>query len=85
MDFILENLGIGNFNEAIAPPFEVDALLCVAQEHDIDPGPRKYHKVPIADMPPIPAGQMKEAVEWIADNINDHQVMVFCNQFEESG
>ena len=79
MDFILDHLAIGSFEEAVEPSSEVDALLCVAQEHDVDSGSRKYHKVPIVDMQPIPVGQMEDAVNWIGDNITDHRIMVFCN------
>lgn len=79
MDFILDHLAIGNFAEAQKPPSDIDALLCVAQEHDVDPSSCRYHKVPIIDMQPIPEGQMKDAVEWIGGHIEDHRIMVFCN------
>ena len=79
MDFILENLAIGNYREALEPPSDVDALLCVAQEKDIYGTHCLYHKVPIVDMQPIPAEQLKEALEWIQKNISDHRIMVFCN------
>ena len=35
MDYILENLAIGSFDEATAPAAEIDALLCVAREKDL--------------------------------------------------
>jgi hypothetical protein len=35
MDFILDNLAIGNYQEALAPASDITALLCVAKEHDI--------------------------------------------------
>lgn len=79
MDFILENLAIGNCGEAMDPPSEIDAMLCVAQEIDI-PEPRcSYYKVPIVDMQPIPAKQLMDAVIWIRDNIGRNYIMVFCN------
>jgi protein-tyrosine phosphatase len=79
MDYILEHLAVGNFDEARVAAPEIGALLCVAQERDLDPGPRLYHKVPIVDMQPIPVPQMKEAVEWIRDTIEAHRIMVYCN------
>jgi protein-tyrosine phosphatase len=79
MDFILENLAIGNVEEAGMPSPEINALLCVAQEKDLDPARCSYHKVPIIDMQPIPAEQMKDAVDWIRRNIESHRIMVFCN------
>jgi protein-tyrosine phosphatase len=79
MDFILKNLAIGNYQEALEPPSDVDALLCVAEEKEIGDTACKYHKVPIIDMQPIPAKQLGEAVEWIKDNISDQRIMVFCN------
>jgi protein-tyrosine phosphatase len=79
MDSILDNLAIGNYEEALQPSSEIDALLCVAEERAIHDTRCKYHKVPIVDMQPIPPEQMREAVEWIRDNINDRKIMVFCN------
>jgi len=79
MAVILENLAIGDYEEALEPPSEVNALLCVAEEIAVHKTRCKYHKVPMADMQPIPPEQMREAVEWIRDNINDRNIMVFCN------
>jgi protein-tyrosine phosphatase len=79
MVFILENLAIGNYNDAMDPPPDINALLCVAQEKDIHEPKYLYHKVPIIDMQPIPPEQIKEAIEWIRDHIGMHKIMVFCN------
>ena len=79
MDFILENLAVGNYEEAMVPVTDISALLCVAQEKDVDPAKCIFHKVPIVDMQPIPVEQMKDAVEWISRNIDEHRIMVFCN------
>jgi protein-tyrosine phosphatase len=53
--------------------------LNVAAERDLDSPRATYHKVPMIDMTPIPVEQMKEAVDWIRDQIPNHTVMVFCN------
>ena len=79
MDFILENLAIGNYQEALKPPPEISALLCVAEEKNICDTKYKYHKVPMIDMHPIQPEQMKDAIEWIRENIGDNKIMVFCN------
>jgi protein-tyrosine phosphatase len=79
MNFILKNLAIGNYQEALEPSSEINALLCVAEEKDIYETEYHYHKVPMADMEPIPAEQLKDAVEWIRHNIGNHRIMVFCN------
>jgi protein-tyrosine phosphatase len=82
MDFILDNLAIGNYHEALetsCDTCDINALLCVAQEKDIYETKHLYHKVPIIDMQPIPTEQLKEAVEWIRDNISNHKILVFCN------
>ena len=79
VNFILDNLAIGDYQEALHPPPEVTALLCVAEEHDISESPLLTHKVPIVDMKAIPSPQLKEAVEWIIAHINDHRIMVFCH------
>ena len=79
MDFILENLAIGNYQEALAPASDINALLCVAEEHDIYDTQCKYYKVPIVDMQPIPAKQLTDAVVWLRSNMENKRIMVFCN------
>ncbi len=69
MKFILNNLAIGSYEDALKPPSAITALLNVAKEKDIETT-LLYHKVPIIDMQPIPPEQMKEAVEWIRDHID---------------
>jgi len=78
MNFILDNLAIGSYEDALKPPSEINALLNVTEEKDIET-PLLYHKVPIVDMQPIPHEQMKEAVEWIKGYIDRYKIMVFCN------
>ena len=79
MDFIFDNLAIGNYQDALEPSPDISALLCVAQEKDIYGPALLYYKVPIVDMQPIPTQQLKKAIEWIRDNISSHKIMVFCN------
>ncbi|MGA1841949.1 MAG: dual specificity protein phosphatase family protein [bacterium] len=80
MVFILNNLAIGNYNDALNPSPDIQAMLCVAREKDIiDPGGILYHKVPIIDMQPIPVTQLKESVQWIKEHISEHRILVFCN------
>lgn len=79
MDYVLDNLAIGDSAEALHPPAGIDALLCVAEEKDLPEPGRPYRKVPIRDMQPIPPEQLREAVEWIRDTIGGRRIMVFCN------
>ena len=79
MDLILEDLAIGSYQEALAPASDINALLCVAREHDIYDTEYKYFKVPIVDMQPIPTEQLKDAIVWLRSNIGDNKIMVFCN------
>lgn len=79
MKFIMDNLAIGDFQEAVRAPDDISALLCVAEEHEIRQSDRLYYKVPVTDMQPIPEDQMMEAVRWIRDHIPDYTLMVFCN------
>lgn len=79
MVFVLDELAVGNYEDAIAPHPRISALLNVAAERDLDSPRATYHKVPMIDMTPIPVEQMKEAVDWIRDQIPSHTVMVFCN------
>ena len=79
MDYILDNLAIGNAREAQSPPSSIDALLCVAWEIDaVAPGV-SFHKVPIIDMQPIPPEQLHDAVRWIHAHIGKNRILVFCN------
>ena len=79
MNYIFKNLAIGNFEDAQHLPAGIDALLCVAQEIDLSHIRCLYYKVPIVDMQPIPEDQLKEAVVFIRDHIENHKIMVFCN------
>jgi len=80
IDFILDNLAVGSHNDSLHPPQEVSALLCVAQEKDVEDRSRIWHKVPIIDMQPIPVEQLKEALAWIRDaHRQGMKVLVFCN------
>jgi protein-tyrosine phosphatase len=77
--FILDNLAIGNYEAALSPLPGISALLNVAAERDLQDTTHLYHKIPIIDMQPIPATQMREAVAWLKRHIIEHQIMVFCN------
>jgi protein-tyrosine phosphatase len=79
MNFILHQLAIGHYGEALKPPPKISALLNVAMERDLHHTGLLYYKIPIVDMRPIPSEQMKEAVEWIREQISRHIIMVFCN------
>jgi len=79
MNSILDNLSIGSYQDALDPPPGVTALLCVAEEHQIAESPLLNHKIPIVDMKAIPSEQLQEAVDWIAEHIADHRIMVFCH------
>lgn len=79
MDYILDNLAIGNAREASQPASSISALLCVAQEIEIPSTSLIYYKVPIIDMQPIPEQQLEEAVEWIHHHIQNYKILVFCS------
>lgn len=79
MDWILNDLAIGNFEESKNPPDGVEALLSVAEEREIIRTEYTSHHVPVIDMQPIPSEQLREAVQWIHDTIKQNRIMVFCN------
>jgi protein-tyrosine phosphatase len=79
MDWILDNLAIGNFEESQNPPEGVEALLSVAEEREIIRTEFTSFHVPIVDMQPIPTEQLSEAIQWIHDTIEQNSIMVFCN------
>jgi protein-tyrosine phosphatase len=81
MHFILDNLAIGEYEEAINPPAEITALLCVAEERNLTSPCLPYNKVPIQDMKPIPRDQLANALDFIGSmHGNGHTVLIFCNQ-----
>lgn len=79
MVFILENLAVGNFSDAKSLPPEITAFLNVAEELDLELQDKLYHKVPLKDFSPIPEEKLREAIDWIRENISKHKVLVFCN------
>ena len=79
MDYILDNLAIGNYEDALNRPEEISGLLCVAEEKDVPDPPPAYHKVFMPDMKPMRPELLKEAVDWVESNIGEHRIMVFCN------
>jgi protein-tyrosine phosphatase len=80
MDFILDTIAIGEYEEAVSPPSGIDALLCVAEERNLSSPNLPYHKVPIVDMRPIPTDQLREAIEWIHRIVSSGgRILVFCN------
>jgi protein-tyrosine phosphatase len=80
MDFILENVAIGEYEEAVSPSPEITALLCVAEERNLSSPTLPYHKVPIIDMRPIPTEQLRDALQWIHRvTSGGNRVLVFCN------
>jgi protein-tyrosine phosphatase len=78
MNFILDRLAVGTYQEALHPPPEITALLCAADEFEIPDSLLLSHKVPVIDMKAIPAPLLKEAVDWIEAHIADHRILVFC-------
>jgi len=79
MVFILKNLALGSMADAEFTAREISAFLNVAEEVDFTPpAGALYYKVPIKDFCPIPAEQLKEAVDWIKEHIRAHKVLVFC-------
>ena len=79
IDYIFNNLAIGNVEDARSAPSTITALLCVAEEVRFPDLGRLFHKIPIIDMQPIPEAQLKEAVEWINTHRSNHRLLVFCN------
>jgi len=79
MDWILNNLAIGNFEESQNPPEGVEALISVAEEREIIRTEFTSYHVPIVDMQPIPTEQLNEAIQWIDGTIDENSIMVFCN------
>ena len=81
MHFILDNLAIGEFEEAINPSAEISALLCVAEERNLTSPCLPYHKVSLRDMQTVPSEDLRKAVEYISSmHAQGHRVLVFCNQ-----
>ena len=78
MVFILENLGLGNLEDAKNPPHKITALLNVADDIELYKPARKCYKIPLQDGPPVPEERMLEAINWIEKNIISDKILVFC-------
>lgn len=76
---ILDHLTVGPYETALSPPDDVEALLNVAEEHDLPDTERLTYKVGMRDMHPIPVDQLEEAVRWVAEHIDDYHIYLFCN------
>ena len=76
--FILERLALAKRDSLEETPQEATAFLNVADDIDLYPPPRIYHKVPLKDGTPIPVERMLEAITWIQENIVSRKVLVFC-------
>lgn len=76
---ILDHLTVGPYETALSPPDDIDALLNVAEEHDLPETELLTYKVGMRDMHPIPVDQLEEAVRWLANHIADHNIYLFCN------
>lgn len=83
MIFVLDKLAIGSYEEAIKPLTQISALLNVAVERDLDSTSLVYKKVPIVDMTPIPAEQMKEVVDGLG--IKSRRTPSWCSVMQVSG
>jgi protein-tyrosine phosphatase len=77
--YLFDHLAVGPYEAALSPPNETDALLCVAEEHDLPDTERPAHKIPMTDMQPIPADQLEEAVRWINAHIDNNDILLVCN------
>lgn len=78
MVFILENLSLGNLEDAENSSQEITALLNVADDVELSKPAKKYHKIPLTDGPPAPVEKMLEAIHWIEKNIISDKILVFC-------
>lgn len=78
MTFILENLALGNIEDAENPPQEITALLNVADDIELSKPARKYYKISLKDGAPAPVEKMLEAIRWIEKNIISDKILVFC-------
>lgn len=76
---ILDHLTVGPYENALSPPEDIDALLNVAEEHDLPDTDHLAYKVGMRDMHPIPTDQLEEAVRWLDHHIADHNIYLFCN------
>jgi hypothetical protein len=81
-NYILENLAVGNPQDALTAHEHFDAFLNVASEVAIEPalfGEKPYLKLLIDDMKPIPAFRLMEAAAYINQHINTKRILMFCD------
>jgi len=76
--FILDRLALAKRDGLEETPQDITAFLNVADDIDLYPPPRIYHKIPLKDGTPIPVERMLEAIALIQENIVSRKVLVFC-------
>lgn len=76
--YILDNLALGSLADTAELPPGITALLNVAEEIDVNFTDRLYRKIPITHFSPIPPDKMRQAVDWIKENIARHKILVLC-------
>jgi protein-tyrosine phosphatase len=78
MVFILENLALGNLEDAQNPPPEITLLLNVADDASLSNAQCQCHNIPCKDGQPLPPEKIIEIICWIEKNIASDKILVFC-------
>lgn len=76
--FILPNLAIGRWNGLEEPPKGINFLLNVADDADLYPPPKNYHKIPLKDGVPPQVEKLREAVNFMDRCSEKGKILVFC-------
>lgn len=83
MHTILEELAVGEYDEAVTPPPGITALLCVAAERSLSSSRIPYHRVPMEGGQAIPGRQLLEAAEWIhLMALSGRRILLFSSRGE---
>jgi protein-tyrosine phosphatase len=78
VSFVLPNLGVASRNGLERFPDHDIAFLNVADDVEFQPRSNSHGRVPLRDGTAIPTEQMREAIDWISEHIQQRRVIVFC-------
>jgi len=78
ISFILPKLAVASSSGLEGAEDPHLAFLNVADDSDLFPRPRDYHRISLKDGVAIPPESMRAAVEWITTRILHQKVVIFC-------
>lgn len=79
MHYVTESLLVGNVDDVQKPPPNTGGVLFLAAEFDVSPPPGiAFARVPLKEFGEADPQDVKQAVDWLEQQLAAHRVMVCC-------